>query len=67
MVEDNIKVFMDDFSVVGDSFIRFLIHLVEVPKSCECCKSCAKLGKMSHCCEKRYINGPSHLEKGNRG
>ena len=30
MVEDTIEVFMDDFSVVGDSFDRRLSHLNEV-------------------------------------
>ena len=34
MVE-TIKVFMDDFSVVGDSFDRCLSHLEEVLKRCE--------------------------------
>ena len=34
-VEDAIKMFMDDFSVVGDSFERCLSHLSEVLKRCE--------------------------------
>ena len=37
MVEDTIEVFMDDFSVVGDSFDRCLNHLAEVLKRCEDC------------------------------
>ena len=37
MVEDTIEVFMDDFSMVGDSFERFLINLSEVLKRCEDC------------------------------
>ena len=37
MVEDTIEVFMDDFSVVGDSFERCLIDLSEVLKRCEDC------------------------------
>ena len=37
MVEDTIEVFMDDFSVVGDSFERCFIHLSEVLKRCEDC------------------------------
>ena len=37
MVEDSIEVFMDDFSVVGDSFDRCLSHLAEVLKRCEDC------------------------------
>ena len=36
-VEDTIEVFMDDFSVVGDSFDRCLDHLPEVLKRCEDC------------------------------
>ena len=35
MVEDTIEVFMDDFSVVCDSFEHYLSHLVEVLKRCE--------------------------------
>ena len=37
MVEDTIEVFMDDFSVVGDSFERCLNNLSEVLKRCEGC------------------------------
>ena len=37
MVEDTIEVFMDDFSVVGDSFEQCLSHLSEVLKRCEDC------------------------------
>ena len=37
MVEDTIEVFMDDFSVVGDSFERCLEYLSEVLKRCEDC------------------------------
>ena len=37
MVEDTIEVFMDDFSVVGDSFKRCLTNLSEVLKRCEDC------------------------------
>ena len=35
MVEDTFKVFMDDFSVVGDSLDHCLSHLAEVLKRCE--------------------------------
>ena len=35
MVEDTVEVFMDDFSVVGDSFEWCLSHLSEVLKMCE--------------------------------
>ena len=37
MVENTIEVFMDDFSVVGDSFERCLSYLSEVLKRCEYC------------------------------
>ena len=37
MVEDTIEVFMDDFSVVGDSFEWCLTNLSEVLKRCEDC------------------------------
>ena len=35
MVEDTIEVFMDDFSVVSDSFEQCLSHLSEVLMRCE--------------------------------
>ena len=35
MVEDIIELFMDDFSVIGESFDRCLSHLAEVLKRCE--------------------------------
>ena len=37
MVEEIIEVFMDDFSVVGDSFDHCLNHLFEVLERCEDC------------------------------
>ena len=37
MVEDTIEVFMDDVSVVGNSFERCLNNLSEVLKRCEDC------------------------------
>ena len=37
MVEDTIEVFMDDFSIVGDSFNHCLSHLAEVLKRCQDC------------------------------
>ena len=37
MVEDTIEVFMDNFSVVGDSFDRCLSNLAEVLKRCQDC------------------------------
>lgn len=35
ILEDTIEVFMDDFSVIGDSFDRCLSHLAKVLKRCE--------------------------------
>ena len=37
MVKDTIKVFMYDFSVLGDSFDRCFSNLVEMLKRCEDC------------------------------
>ena len=37
MVKDTIEVFMDDFSLVGNSFDDCLMHLDEVLKRCEEC------------------------------
>ena len=37
MVDDTIDVFMDDFSLVGESFERCLNHLSDVLKRCEDC------------------------------
>ena len=37
ILEDTIEVFMDDFSVIGDSFDRCLSHLAKVLKRCEDC------------------------------
>ena len=35
MVEDTIEVFMEDFSVVGQSFEKSLSHLSKLRKRCE--------------------------------
>ena len=35
MVEDTIEVFMGDFSVFGDSFVRYLSNFAKVLKRCE--------------------------------
>lgn len=37
MVEDTIEVFMGDFSIVGDSFDDFLVHLANALQICEEC------------------------------
>ena len=39
MVEETIEVFMDDFSMVGDSFDRCLNNLADMLKRCEDCNS----------------------------
>ena len=67
MVEDTIEVFMDDFSVVGDSFERCLTNLSEVLKRCEDCNFSTKLGKVSFLGERGYCVGSSHFRKGHRG
>lgn len=38
IVEDTIEVFIDDFSIVGDSFDDFLVHLANALRLCEECK-----------------------------
>lgn len=38
MVEDTSKVFMDDFSVIGDSFKDYLTHFTSVLRRCKDCK-----------------------------
>ncbi|GJU64512.1 reverse transcriptase domain-containing protein [Tanacetum coccineum] len=45
MIEKTMEVFMDDFSVFGDSFSSCLSHLDKCPK-CVKTSICAKLGKM---------------------
>ena len=45
MVEDTIEVFMDDFSVVGDSFERCFSHSSEAHKRCEDCNVVLNWGK----------------------
>ena len=44
-VEETVKVFMDDFSVIGDSFGQRLNHLDEVLKRCEDCTLVLNLEK----------------------
>ena len=45
IVEDTIEVFMDNFSVVGDSFDRCLSHLSEVIKRLKDCNLVRNWGK----------------------
>ena len=60
MVEDTIEVFMDDFSVVGESFERCLNNLSEVLKRCEECNLVLNW-------EKCHFMVSSHFRKGHRG
>ena len=62
MEEDTIEVFMDDFSVVGDSFNHCLSHFSEV-KMCRL-QLCAQLGKISLHGERRYCIKTLHLREG---
>ena len=47
MVEDIMKIFMDDFSVFGTSFDHCLHNIALVLQRCEDKKSCPKLGELS--------------------
>ena len=62
MVEDTIEVFMDDFSVVGDSFKRCLTNLYEVLKRCEDCNLLLNR-KKSHFMVKEGIFLVHHISK----
>ena len=67
MVEDTIEVFMDDFSVVGDSFEQCLTNLSEVLKRCEDCHLVLNWEKCQFHGERGYFVGSSHFRKGHRG
>ena len=64
MVENTIEVFMDDFSVVGNSFDRCLSHLAEILKRCEDCKLVLNWGKCHFMVKEGIILGHRILEKG---
>ena len=64
MVEDTIEVFMDDFSVVGDSFERCLNNLSEVLKRCEDCNLVLNWEKCHFMMNEGIILGHHILEKG---
>ena len=66
MEEDTIEVFMDDFSVVGDSFERCLTNLSEVLKRCEDCNLVLNWEVSFHG-ERGYCVGSSHFRKGHIG
>ena len=64
MVEDTIEVFMDDFSVVGDSFDRCLNHLAEVLKRCEDCNLVLNWEKCHFMVKEGIVLGHRISEKG---
>ena len=64
MVEDTIEVFIDNFSVVGDSFARCLSHLTEVVKRCEDCKLMLNWEKCHFMVKEGIVLGHCILEKG---
>ena len=64
MVEDTIEVFMDDFSVVGDSFERCLNNLSEVLKRCEDCNLVLNGEKCHFMVKEGIVLGHCISEKG---
>ncbi|KAH0634861.1 hypothetical protein KY284_037647 [Solanum tuberosum] len=64
MVEDTIEVFMDDFSVVGDSFDRCLDYLAEVLKRCEDCNLVLNWEKCHFMVKEGIVLGHQISEKG---
>ena len=64
MVEDTIEVFMDDFSVVCDSFERCLNNLSEVLKRCEDCNLVLNWEKYHLMVKEGIVLGHDILEKG---
>ena len=64
MVEDTIKVIMDDYSVVGDSFEQCLSHLSEVLKRCEDCNLVLNWEKCHFMVKEGIVLGHCISEKG---
>ena len=64
MVEDTIEVFMDDFSVLGDSVDQCLSHLAEVLKRCEDCKIVLNWEKCHFIVKEDIVLGHRISEKG---
>ena len=64
MVEDTIKVFMDDFLVVGDSFVWCLSHFVEVLKRSEDCNLVLNWEKCHFMVKEGIVLGHRISEKG---
>ena len=63
-VEETVKVFMDDFSVIGDSFGQCLNHLDEVLKRCEDCTLVLNLEKCHFMVKEVTVLGHCISEKG---
>ena len=63
MVERFLEVFMDDFSVFGDSFDDCLMNLEKVLDQMYKKRSCAQLGKMSFYGHKRYCSWTHYFIK----
>ena len=64
MVEDTSEVFMDNFSVVGDSFERCLSHFSEVLKRCEDFNLVLNWKKSHFMVKKGIVLGHHTSEKG---
>ena len=64
MVEDTIEVFMDDFSVVGDSFERCLTNLSVILKRCEDCNLVLNWEKCHFMVKEGIVLGHRISEKG---
>ena len=64
MMEDTIEVFMDDFSVVGDSFKRCLNNFSEVLKRCEECNLVLNWEKCHFMVKEGIVLGHRISEKG---
>ena len=61
---DTIEVFMDEFSVVGDSFDLCLSHLAEVLKRCEDCNLVLNWKKCDFMVKEGIVLGHHISEKG---
>ena len=64
IVEDTIEVFMDDVSVVGNSFERCLNNLSEVLKRCEDCNLVLHWGKCHFMVKEGIVLGHRIPKKG---
>ena len=63
-VEDTIEVFLDDFSVVGDSYDHCLNHLSEVLQRCEYCNLVLNWKTCHFMVKKGIVLGHRISEKG---